>query len=102
MGPAGVCPVVSARAPCVLYFQEDEKLEKKRHKPRKNKEKEKDATEERPKKEKPATSDDKRRRKKVKTKDKADEDVEDLEKFLIGSGDTHAVRSKGSGDYEEL
>ncbi|XP_072422357.1 rab-like protein 6 isoform X2 [Chiloscyllium punctatum] len=82
--------------------EEDEKLEKKRHKPRKNKEKEKDATEERPKKEKPATSDDKRRRKKVKTKDKADEDVEDLEKFLIGSGDTHAVRSKGSGDYEEL
>ncbi|XP_043575740.1 rab-like protein 6 isoform X1 [Chiloscyllium plagiosum] len=82
--------------------EEDEKLEKKRHKPRKNKEKEKDATEERPKKEKPVTSDDKRRRKKVKTKDKADEDVEDLEKFLIGSGDTHAVRSKGSGDYEEL
>ncbi|XP_048414923.1 rab-like protein 6 [Stegostoma tigrinum] len=82
--------------------EEDEKLEKKRHKPRKSKEKEKDETEERPKKEKQVTSDDKRRRKKVKTKDKADEDMEDLEKFLIGSGDSHVVRSKGSGDYEEL
>ncbi|XP_041049444.1 rab-like protein 6 isoform X2 [Carcharodon carcharias] len=82
--------------------EEDEKLEKKRHKPRKSKEKEKEATDERQKKEKQMTSEEKRRRKKVKTKEKADEDTEDLEKFLIGSGDSHVVRSKGSGDYEEL
>ncbi|XP_072344175.1 rab-like protein 6 isoform X2 [Scyliorhinus torazame] len=82
--------------------EEDEKLEKKRHKPRKSKEKEKEATDECQKKEKQMTSEEKRRRKKVKTKEKSDKDMEDLEKFLIGSGDSHVVRSKGGGDYEEL
>ncbi|XP_067868930.1 rab-like protein 6 isoform X2 [Heterodontus francisci] len=81
--------------------KEDEKSDKKRHKPRKDKEKEKEAAEDRQKKEKQMTSEEKRRRKKVKTKDKADEDMEDLEKFLIGSGDIR-VRSRASGDYEEL
>ncbi|XP_078082848.1 rab-like protein 6 isoform X2 [Mustelus asterias] len=82
--------------------EEDEKLEKKRQKPRKSKEKEKEATDERQKNEKQMTSEEKRRRKKVKSKDKSDKDMEDLEKFLIGSGDSHVVRSKGGGDYEEL
>ncbi|XP_038637584.1 rab-like protein 6 isoform X1 [Scyliorhinus canicula] len=80
--------------------EEDEKLEKKRHKPRKSKEKE--ATDESQQKEKQMTSEEKRRRKKVKTKEKSEKDMEDLEKFLIGSGDSHGVRSKGGGDYEEL
>uniref|UniRef100_UPI00398F7E5A rab-like protein 6 isoform X2 n=1 Tax=Pristiophorus japonicus TaxID=55135 RepID=UPI00398F7E5A len=83
--------------------EEDEKSEKKRHKPRKGKEKEKEATpEEKLRKEKEMAVEEKRRRKKVKTKDKAEEGMDDLEKFLIGSGDGHVVRSSGGGDYEEL
>ncbi|XP_067833978.1 rab-like protein 6 [Heptranchias perlo] len=83
--------------------EEDEKSEKKRHKPKKVKEKEKEGTaEEGPRREKETATEEKRRKKKVKSKDKAEEDMDDLEMFLIGSGDSHVVKSRGSGEYEEL
>ncbi|XP_051892964.1 rab-like protein 6 isoform X2 [Pristis pectinata] len=84
--------------------KDDEKMEKKRHKPKRSKEKE--ATEERQKKEREVTAEGekekkKKRKKAAKNKADVDADVDDLEKFLIGSGDSH-VRSRGAGDYEEL
>ncbi|XP_062929969.1 rab-like protein 6 isoform X2 [Mobula hypostoma] len=79
--------------------KDDEKMEKKRQKPKKSRE----GTEEKQKKEKEVTAEGEKekKKKKKKAKNKSEVDTDDLEKFLIGSGDNHA-RSRGAGDYEEL